>query len=454
MNRNIFRIILIYLFVILITACNTPTTSTNPKITELESSLESSPDSKFNHGLLGQEYLKEFLDKKDINALDKSIHHLVLFVEEYPDNEQGNTLLYQAYVYDYLIRGKEDTFNKLDNIYAKYPSINNSGLSPPSNVKAFYKISNYKDESELPEIKNLLQKAIKENPNHPGAHINFGRVFLFENNYDMAIASFTQAGKMATSPDDVLPYLTRAWYLKATDKLCEYDNPYTEKAIAVYKRAIAKFPDNAEMHSDLAFLYEMDGNINLSLFEAKKASELDPSVSNNTFLADMYQSTGQIDKAREIYMDLLDKEPADVSQQLAKFYFKLGEWNSVIDYTDRLIKQKSDYAYVYILNSLANMKLGNREKALKTLNQVTVDIQKKPWEYNLLDYLKGNISSEILLGKVKNKCEETEGRYYSGFIEILDGNKEKGRQEYENVISLKLYPYSEYSYAIQHLKGI
>lgn len=435
--------------------CNMQATKPNAKINELESAVSDNPEDKFNHGLLGEQYLSEFFTTNNIKTLEKSIFHITKFVNEYPENEAGNILLYQAYLYEYLLTGKDSTFEKLNAIFIDYPSIKSTELAPPSSIKVLYMINHFDDERQLSEIKDILNKAIKENPNHPGSRILFGRVFAYEKNYDMAIASFKQAEKLSATPESVLPYSTNAWYLKTIDKLCEYENPYVDKAIDIYKEAIAKFPESAELHSELSFLYEMDGNLNLSLYEARKATQLASNAENKVILADLYLTVGQFDKAEEIYMSFLNEWTTDVSLQLAKYYFTLGDWQKTIEYTEK-IKSDDETQEIYgeVLRSLSYIKLGNKNKAIKTLNKINIDPEEQEWQLNLVNYIKGNMSSEALINLSKNKCEETEAKYYSGFLEIANGNIEKGKRLYESVIALKLIPYSEYSYATQQLKEL
>jgi GT2 family glycosyltransferase/Tfp pilus assembly protein PilF len=94
--------------------------------------------------------------------------------------------------------------------------------------------------------------------------------------------------------------------------LLDSSNP--EAAIAALKNLVEAFPDFAQAHNDLGVLYYRGGDKSAALTHYEKAAQLDSG--NITFkknLADFYYvEQQQVEKALQLYVDVLAIEPEDV----------------------------------------------------------------------------------------------------------------------------------------------
>lgn len=91
-----------------------------------------------------------------------------------------------------------------------------------------------------------------------------------------------------------------------------------EEARALFRRALADYPDNARVHNDLAITLRHLGLIDVSLEHHRKAADLMPAeIIYQKNLADfLFAVKGQTHEAMEIYNRILASDPDDIDALL------------------------------------------------------------------------------------------------------------------------------------------
>ena len=113
---------------------------------------------------------------------------------------------------------------------------------------------------------------------------------------------------------------------------------YTD-AIEAYEECYKIDPDNATINFQLGKLYLVANELEKGESHLTKAYQLDP---NNKWigitLAQYYQQFGQIDKAIDIYVSLVNEHPEEVDFQfeLAKLYFEKKQYTQCLQVLDKL----------------------------------------------------------------------------------------------------------------------
>jgi len=190
---------------------------------------------------------------------------------------------------------------------------------------------------------STLKKIIELDPSMASAHQALGDVYLKMRRWKEAIPPLTKAVEL--NPDN-----TRTYYLigVAQEELREFGQ--AEQAYRTYLERNPGDPGDTYYHLGIS---QMELN---KLEEAKasleKAAEVDAQNAQIMIkLADVYQKTGQHDKAAETYTKLTEMDPEDAKyyfNTIVKMYDDAGMQDKAIEATKKMIElnpQDADAVY-------------------------------------------------------------------------------------------------------------
>lgn len=149
-------------------------------------------------------------------------------------------------------------------------------------------------------------KSLALNPRQPRAHNNLGNILAACGRADEALASYAAA--IAVQSGYAQAYHNRGNVLAGLER--------TSEAMASYEQALAHQPDYTAAHQALAPMYEQDNRLEKAgehyrwLVEHDLASRLD-----FLRLGGVLRKLNQLDDAREIYRQWLNREPGDALAQ-------------------------------------------------------------------------------------------------------------------------------------------
>lgn len=198
---------------------------------------------------------------------------------------------------------------------------------------------------DMEDVISDLQKAVQLNPNHVGAHKLLGRVYDREGDIKKAIDEFERALKLDPRDAEAMLYLARRY--SEMNKI--------EAAILLYEKALELDPDNLDAIKDYAFLVLANDEKRLSkahkfLGRAYQMAPNDPLVAMNygySFylmgdpgtaigyylkalkldhssiltrynLALAYEATGEMEKADQIWREILKLDPKSRYAEVAR----------------------------------------------------------------------------------------------------------------------------------------
>jgi tetratricopeptide (TPR) repeat protein len=140
------------------------------------------------------------------------------------------------------------------------------------------------------------------------------------------------------------------------------------KALEQFLKALEIYPDDPNLHYDLALTYDMKGALDKTEYHLKEAIKLKPDYSDAyNYLGFVYFSQGKVDEAIKYYHKALDNElylsPQDAHMNLGIAYLSLKEYRKAILQLEEAIRLVPDFAAAYNNLGKAYEGLGQYDKA-------------------------------------------------------------------------------------------
>jgi len=289
-----------------------------------------------------------------------------------------------------------------------------------------------------------------ETPDAFAARTNLGVVYFDIEDWDKAIECFEKNIKAEISRFAPYHNIALAYMAKGED----------DKAKKALEDATSRFPEHVFGHWTLAMLYAFQGQFDLSLNEADKATAIDPTYTRARF----YHLTWDFAKAEEGYKKWLEfvseRDHLQARAQLEHLYRTQGKFEEAkkqirlgIDLAEKL-GSDMDLANLYYYLAYNCLRSGKYEQALEAVEKAERPDQQTLSEiYNL--ELKGWIYAEMgKLDEARNTAEEIKGlvetslykkriRHYhflTGMIQFKRKNYSDAVGRFKNAISFLPHP--------------
>lgn len=171
---------------------------------------------------------------------------------------------------------------------------------------SFYQSSQSTYDKAIEAFTNLL----KLYPDESLALGNLGTIYSGINEYEKAIEYYET--QLQTGIDSSLPYTNLAGAYRALQRY--------QEAQELLEGYLANISDNEQVHRSLAVTYIHQGQLNMAMAEAEKASVINPKDYRNLRLkGDIYVYQGNLFKAEEEYQKMLEiREPAAAGYRLVR----------------------------------------------------------------------------------------------------------------------------------------
>ena len=232
-----------------------------------------------------------------------------------------------------------------------------------------------------------------------------------------------------------------------------------DKAKEVYEEYLNNFPDNVRIHQDLALHHRYQGKHDLALEEMDKAFALAPTNwFNFRRKGDIYFYMGDLKKAEEEYMKLLEKEEPSANawgmQRLGLLFLLQGRFKDSIEMVKRGLKQAEELGEkTWIRNWMSiwaymDVVLGNPEEALKRL-----DIE---WESAVEDehliHQRRALNTKALIYLEMERLAEAQ-KAAEQLKEMIEQGMNKNRiRRYYHLMGMIEIERKDYSRAIEYFK--
>ncbi|MCD6413386.1 MAG: tetratricopeptide repeat protein [Elusimicrobia bacterium] len=344
-----------------------------------ETAIEPVKNSMF-HYLLYENYFREGKYLDGLNELEKAI-----------ELDKNSVFLKEEILPIYFDMGDYDKTLKVAGELLKKTG---------GNFKAYYYTASvWEIRENLSKAMEFYKKALDKKPSSGDANFALGRVYMKEKDF--------------------------------------------ENAYKYFEKAVENEPDNPVMRLTLALLYESQKKWEKALEQYKKIRRMDPNSVNSLLkIGEIYLKMGKDDLAEKEFEKALEEEPDNFSAalSLAGIYEKRKDWEKVKEVLMKIHNVRDDYPEIEIYLGLANLNLGDSEKAEEFFKRaVSVAPENSAVYYSLaLIYIDTGSYSRAL--DELDKCEEKGGgssdvSFLKGVCFDSLGDKESAFAEFEEAIS-------------------
>lgn len=327
-----------------------------------------------------------------------------------------------------IIYYESKDYNQAIEHYKKAIATNPNDAVMLENIGLAFEAAGQAEEAEA-----AYHRAVTEAPNVPIPRNRLGIFYYNQQQYDKAIACYQIAIQL--QPDnaiyhnnlalaqEAIGYLEEAEksYQKATELQPNNASYYNDlgvfyhnrakyaEAIKVYQQAITLQPDLALYHSNVAFAYEMLGNEEAALESYQKAATLDPAQAGRVaktyfllgqleqtveyarkaiaanpingmaydYLAQALERQGKLLEAEATLKEAIEKCVTDRDvfyNNLGLYYYNQKNYAEAVEYYNKAIKLRNNYALYYDNVGLAFEFLGKWEEA-ETVYQHSIELE-------------------------------------------------------------------------------
>jgi tetratricopeptide (TPR) repeat protein len=238
------------------------------------------------------------------------------------------------------------------------------------------------------EAIDAYKQATNLDPNYFGAYVNLGTVYGMTARFPESAEAFQQALRIEPKNADALNGLGIAQF-----RLGQY-----EEGIQTVKRAVRINPGFVNAYLNLARWYETLGRYEESADAFTAVTRIVPKFPAAYF---------------ERSLDYLFLGQGEAAASDARKFLELNDWHS-----DRA-------EYMVIVAALGYRQAGKASEAKEVLDLAAKRSNTQVWPYQLISFLRGDLTAEALLAMATNNDRMTEAHGYIGMDLLLKDQREE-----------------------------
>jgi tetratricopeptide (TPR) repeat protein len=293
------------------------------------------------------------------------------------------------------------------------------------------------DRKQFASAQDYINRSLQKSSDNAPAYVQLGNLRMAQNNPAEAQKAFQQALDQDPNSTDALGGVLNVYLIQKQ----------TDKAVALAKAQLAKYPNNAGFHIILGrLLFEQLNDPAGAEAEFKRAAELDKTNAEALLSLGLVQNAqGKTDQALATYLEGAKNNPKEVRFSLlaGSIYERNQQWEQAKQVYQRVLELQPDNALAS--NDLAYVMLqqgGNVDVALAMAQTARRQLPDNPnsadtlgWAY----YHKGVYNSAINLFKeaVKKDPENATYNYHLGLAYARNGQAAQARQQLDRVLKIK-----------------
>ena len=228
----------------------------------------------------------------------------------------------------------------------------------------------YLKTKQFDKAKLLTQKLTEAQPTNSYFQQQHGIALGFSGDITNARIAFQQALALQPTNTAVIIHLARM-------EVIEHGS---QQAIDFLKNHLESQPNNSQLTVELGDIYMKNQQTDKALELYQQAFDFDTQNSFTlTKLVDYYFITSQYSKAEPILLAYLQKRPknGEIKIKLGHLYGKLNQPLKAIKTFESAIVNSADKTKTYMLLAQAQLKIDNRNEAIKSLNKATAWDEKR-----------------------------------------------------------------------------
>jgi len=225
---------------------------------------------------------------------------------------------------------------------------------------------------------DILEKFLSLNPDFPKVRERLGLLYVGENNYEKALEHFEILVKQFPDNFDL--------NLKAS--FIAIEGKFYDKAEVFLKNVLNKEPENQKALYFYGLLYKDQKKWKEAITYFEKIKDNEYLKSAKLYIAVCYEKLKEKDKAKDILLDLWNKDPDDeVGYFLALYYKSSKEYNEALKIIDKIQPStKEIFQRLVYLRAEILIKMGQFNNGIDLVKEILEKEPNNPDALNFIGY--------------------------------------------------------------------
>jgi len=363
-------------------------------------------------------------------------------IKQYPGNQSVLQALYNIHYDNTLKKRAPDAFEKAKRVFKQLPDTLHANMNPPSLAQFGAELVQQTQTREPNRqlLRELLLSAIQESPTTDTSYIQLARLYREDRYFALALATLKLGAENISTSADLYQAIADTYISRAEVNGCIYERPADiQQSSKYYKQAITLNPENPALHYALSESF-LDQNLTqLGLNEAQIALEqkqttenIKINAQNLSLLGFHQQALTQLQQAVGSGLNLSEAGYHEI-------YMNNGDWkNAALGFSNYLKTREKPNVYDLIKSDIiaqqANVQPWPMSKTI---------VAQTAWEKSLLQYWRLRITADELKEQAHTRCEKTEYYFYTGYRDLLKGDKLLAESKFKSALNQNTYRFIE-----------
>jgi len=391
---------------------------------------------------LGYLHMQHGISAKNAQELELAEAYLNEVLTQFPGNQSVLQALYNIY-YDNTLRNRDaNAYEKAKAIFIQFPDSLHSQMNPPSLARfAATTVQQEKDhQTDHQALRDILLQAIHESPETDNSYIHLARLYREDRYFALAIATLKLGVENNASSAALYEAIGDTYTKRADVSGCNYEHTSDiRNAGKYYQLAIPLNPDDQALHFSLSQTF-FDQNLNqLGLNEAQIAVAIKPSRESISLNAQNLSTLGYNQQALTLLEQAIAQGYSNKDAGYHEIYMNKGDWQNAASGFDSYVKNQERFSVYDLIKS--DM-IAQQAQVQPWLSSQKITLS-NTWEKALFNYWSEALSADDLKKQAITSCEKTEYYFYTGYKDLLAGNKTQAKTKFIAAINQNTYRFIE-----------
>lgn len=298
-----------------------------------------------------------------------------------------------------------------------------------------------------------LRAAARHDPENPIAHLNLGINLANLRRGDEAMLALNEAKRLSPRDARVHNEIGNALH-----------NVYGrfEEALSAYEEARRLNPNVPAVHHNIGLMLVRIGKNSEAIAPFEEALRLNPGYLNARYLlSNAYGRARRYEEAVASWTKFLELRPRgrEALQNRAWNLMYLGKGGEAAASDARRFLEVAGWRdaaspFMVLIAHLSSRQAGREAEAREVLAEAEKNCDRSAWPYPIIRCLRGEISSEELLGMADDAGKKTEARTYLGMDSLLKGKSVEACEHFAWVKEYGNHRFLEHPLAIAELNRL
>jgi len=391
---------------------------------------------------LGYLHMQNGISSKNAQELELATAYLTEVLTQFPGNQSVLQALYNIY-YDNTLRSRDAVaFDKAKAVFMQLPDTVHPDMNPPS-LARFGATAAQQERERQPNrqaLRDILLQAIHESPQTDNSYIQLARLYREDHYFALAIATLKLGAENIHDSAALYQAIADTYTKRADVNGCNYEHKSDiRNAGKYYQLAVPLMPDDQALHFALSQSF-FDQNLSqLGLNEAKIALDIKASSESISLNAQNLSTLGYHQQALKLLQEAIGQGYSLSDAGYHEIYMNQGDWKNAAAGFSNYVKSREKFS-VYDLIKSDMIAQQAQVQSWVPSKKVSVN---NVWEQALFNYWGERMNADDLKKLANTSCEKTEYYFYTGYKDLLAGNKTLANTKFTAAMNQNTYRFIE-----------